>query len=56
MTRDEQIEQRLAKSGHDLQSDEGARAFQQTLDRELERERKRVSEPRNVERFRGMLI
>jgi hypothetical protein len=58
MTIDEKVEQRLVASGVDVESDEGAARFQQELEREIERERKRQWQqpPRPVERVKGIRI
>jgi hypothetical protein len=56
MTIDERIERKLQASGHDLQTDEGARLFQQQLERELEQQKKQAAPPRKVERVRGIMI
>lgn len=58
MTIDQRIEQKLQASGHDLQSDEGARLFQQQLERELERTRRQrpAAAPRKVERINGIMV
>ena len=56
MTIDERIQRRLEASGHDLQSDEGARLFQQTLDRELDRQRQQAKPQRKVEKIRGITV
>jgi hypothetical protein len=58
MSRDERIEARLERQGVDVQSDEGALRFQEELERELERERKRQWQmpPAQVERVHGIRI
>lgn len=58
MSIDERLEQRLTASGHDLQTDEGARVYQEQLERELESQRRRFSQqpPRQTERLRGIQI
>ena len=58
MSIDERIESRLERQGVDLQSDEGALRFQEELERELERERKRRWQmpPATVERVHGIRI
>jgi hypothetical protein len=42
MTTDERIQRRLEAQGVDIQSDEGARQFQDELDRALDAERRQV--------------
>ncbi|HKC62036.1 MAG TPA: hypothetical protein VKB86_00255 [Pyrinomonadaceae bacterium] len=58
MSIDERIEARLTRQGVDLQSDEGAMRFQEELERELERERKRAwqTPPQVVERVNHIRI
>lgn len=57
MTIDERIQRRLEAQGIDLQSDEGAALFQQTLDAELDRQRGAVKpQARKVQKERGITI
>lgn len=58
MTIDELVEMRLERQGVDVQSDEGAARFQEELECELERERKRLWQmpPQVVERVYGIRI
>ncbi len=58
MTIDERVEMRLERQGIDVQTDEGAARFQEELERELERERKRLWQqpPPRVERVHGIRI
>ncbi len=60
MTIDERVTVRLETRGVDLQSDEGAARYQEELERELERERKRrwqqAAPPRRVEKVRGITV
>ena len=52
------VEMRLEKGGVDLQSDEGAALYQDELEREIERERKRLWQmpPQTSERVNGIRI
>lgn len=58
MTTDDRVALRLERSGEDLNSDEGARRYQEELEREIERERKRLWQmpPTPVERVHGIRI
>jgi hypothetical protein len=57
MTIDERIQRQLERQGVDLQSDEGAALFQQTLDAELDRQRGAVKpQARKVQKVRGIMV